>query len=128
MVRARVHPVAIYLLLQAAAVAAWWGMLWCMPSTRGAFLPAPDWPEATLLAFALPDAVVIVGGSAAAAIGLQRHAAWARPMLWLVAGGVGYATLWCLGGSLLAGGGWLGSAAMAASACGSAWALLATQR
>jgi hypothetical protein len=118
----------IYLALQAALVAAWWLMLWLVPSTRTLFLAAPDWPPATLLAFALPDLAILVIGSAAAAMGLRRQAAWTRPLLWLVAGAVGYATLWCLGANLVANGGWLASVLMLASSLGTGWTLWATRR
>lgn len=117
----------IYLALQAALVAAWWLMLWLAPNTRTLFLPTPDWPTATLLAFALPDLTVLVLGSAAAAVGLQRHTPWARPLLWFVAGAVAYATLWCLGANLATGGGWLATALMLGSSLGTGWTLWATK-
>jgi hypothetical protein len=124
----RTDLAVLYLLVQAASVAAWWLLLWLVPSTRAPFVVGADWPESTLLAFALPDLVVIVVGSVAAAVGLRRHAAWAHPVLWFVAGGVGYATLWCLGGNLATGSGGLSSALMLASSLGTGWTLFATRR
>jgi hypothetical protein len=112
-----------YLWLQAAAVTAWWLVLWLVPAARAPFLPAADWPDTALLAFALPDLIVLVAGSAAAAHGLRRARPWALPCLWCVAGAVAYATLWCLGANAVTGGGVLSTALMLASCAGMAFVL-----
>ncbi len=115
-----------YLWLQAAAVAAWWLALWLWPAARPAFTIG-DWPASTLFAFSLPDLVVIVVGSAAGAHGLGRQRPWARPLLWALAGAVGYATLWCAGALLATGSGWLSLLLMLASAAGTAFAVVASR-
>jgi hypothetical protein len=113
--------VSVYLLAQAAAVAAWWLVLWTVPAARAPFVVA-GWPEGTLLAFALPDVAVLVAGSAAAALGLRGRRPWARPVVWLVAGAVLYATLWCVGANVVTGAGWLSTAMMVA--CSAAMAVV----
>ncbi len=119
--------VPLYLWLQAIAIAAWWAWLWAVPAARAPFVAA-GWPEATLLAFALPDAVVLVIGSAAAALGLRAQRSWARPLLFGVAGAVAYATLWCVGTNLVTGAGWLSTGMMLACSAGTAWATAAARR
>lgn len=119
--------VPLYLWLQALVIAAWWLWLWAVPEARSPFV-AGDWPVTTLLAFALPDAVVLVVGSAAAALGLRAQRAWARPLLFAVAGAVAYATLWCIGANVVTGGGWLSTAMMLACSAGTAWATFASRR
>lgn len=113
----------LYLLLQALAIGAWWLCLWLVPAARPPFIVG-DWPEATLLAFALPDVVVLVLGSLLAAHAVRVHHAAARPLLWLLAGAVAYATLWCAGANLVTGAGWLSTGLMLAASAGMAWALL----
>ena len=105
---------------QAILVAVWWVWLWLHPAARRWFLVA-DWPSAALLVFALPDAVVLIGGSALAAFGRWRGRAWAQPAAWFVAGGATYATSWCLAASLATGTGWLATVLMLASAAGTLW-------
>lgn len=102
---------ASYLAVQAAAGVAWWGWMLALPEARGWFLPA-GWPPAVLSAFGLADGALLVAGSALAALGLWRRAGWAPPVLWLTAGGVGYAALYCLGAALVAGSGWAAAATM----------------
>jgi len=108
--------------LQALLVAGWWLLLWLAPAARAPFVVA-DWPTATLLAFALPDVVVLVFGSWVAAHGLAGGRPWARPLLWGVAGAALYATLWCLGANLVTGAGWLSTALMVPCAVAMAWAV-----
>lgn len=111
-----------YLRLQAATIAAWWLVLWWLPAARAPFVVA-DWPTTTLLAFALPDAVVMVLGSAVAAHGLATKRAWAVPCLWLVAGATFYATLWCLGANLATGTGGLSTSLMLVCSAAMGWTL-----
>lgn len=111
-----------YLWLQAMLVAGWWLVLWLAPTARTPFVVGA-WPEATLLAFAVPDLAVLVLGSGTAAHGLAHDRPWARPLLWLVAGAACYATLWCLGANLATGSGWLSTAMMAPCAAAMVWAV-----
>ncbi|MFM1870893.1 MAG: hypothetical protein RL398_315 [Planctomycetota bacterium] len=99
-----------YWCLQALAVASWWLWLWLQPAARVWFGFGP-WPDEVLMAFAVPDLLLLVGGSlvAAAARGAVQTAA-----AWLLVGAAGYATLWCLSAAALNGHGWLGGGLMAA--------------
>lgn len=101
----------VYLVCQGLAGAAWWGCLVGMPLTRDCFKPpgAPDW---AILAFWLADLLLFVVGSLLSAVFVFRGSALARPVLWFTAGGVSYASLYCVGLSLLTGTVWLASAAM----------------
>lgn len=114
--------VPTYLRLQALLVAGWWLVLWLAPATRPPFVVA-GWPTATLLAFALPDVVVLVFGSWLAAHGLANSRSWARPLLCGIAGAALYATSWCLGTNLVTGAGWLSTALMVPCAGAMAWAV-----
>lgn len=116
-----------YLAIQGAAVVLWWALLWLAPATRAHFLPSTSWPESVLFAFALPDLLFAAVGSLAAALALHRGYHAARALQLLVAGGIGYATLWCIGALLVCGGGGLGALLMIASMAGTAWTLHATR-
>lgn len=111
-----------YLVAQATVVGAWWLVLWLVPPVRAPFVVG-DWPEATLLAFCLPDVVVLVLGSLGAAHALRAHRPWGPPLLWIVAGAVCYATLWCVGATLCTGAGWLSTSLMLACSAAMAWAV-----
>ena len=101
-----------WFVVQGLAVAAWWALLMARPSARSWFLP-PGNDASALLAFSLPDALLLVGGSLVTAILCARDHRWALPLAWLVAGATDYATLHVLGWALLAGGGWASFVAMA---------------
>ncbi len=118
--------VPLFLWSQAIAVAVWWLTLWWAPALRPWFVIG-DWPPATLFAFALPDGLVIVLGSATVAFGLQHRWAWASPLLCALAGAVVYATLWCVGANLTTGTGWLSTSLMLVSGVGTVWALGASK-
>lgn len=118
--------VTAYLWLQAALVASFWLWLWVIPAAQPAFL-VEGWPTDTLLAFALPDAVIVVLGSAIAAHTLRSRPATARPVLWLLLGAVGYATLWCLAVTLATGAAWLALLPMLACTGGMCWCLWANR-
>ena len=63
-------------------------------------------PIVRLLAFALPDALLLAGGSLVTAVVCARAHRWALPLAWLVAGATDYATFHVLGWALLTGGAW----------------------
>jgi hypothetical protein len=113
--------VPLYLCAQAAAIGGWWLWLWLVPAARAPFVVG-DWPESTLLAFAVPDAVLVLASLAAAAALRSDHVA-ARPLMWLLTGAVTYATLWCLGTNWMTGAGWLSTALMLAASAGMTWAV-----
>ncbi len=120
MAASRANFPSLYLYTQAVLVAGWWMMLWLAPATRTPFVMHESWPETTLLSFALPDLALLVGGSAAAAFGLQCQRPWAKPVFWIVAGSVTYATLWCLGATAMTGSGALSTTLMLTMSCGMA--------
>lgn len=74
---------------QAAASTAWWVVLVVVPASR------PYFGDANVMAFWLPDAAVIAT-TLAAAFAVARGLAWAGAALWLVAGAMGYAALYCI--------------------------------
>lgn len=100
-----------YFGIQAAGILGWWTLLFLRPEYRAHFQIDPG-SEASLLAFLPPD-LLLAAGSLAASLLCFRRSRLLTPMLWLVAGGVTYATLYCLAGSLLTGSGWLGFLLMA---------------
>jgi hypothetical protein len=100
-----------FLLLQAIAVAAWWGVILLSPPARQPFL-GPGAPDANLLAFFAGDLLFYVGGSLLAAYGLALGRSWAWPVLCVHAGAVVYAALYTLSLPTLSGEGWLGAALM----------------
>ena len=104
-----------FLSAEAIGAAAWWGVMMAWPPARGLFL-ARGAPDATLLAFAIPDGVLYVGTAAASAYGLRAARPWAWPVLCAHAGAAGYAALYCWSLSGLTGGdGLLGAALMTPS-------------
>ena len=112
---------AAYMLVQGLGALGWWAMLLTLPATRGPFL-APGAPDATLLAFMLPDLVLFAGASLVAALGLWRGARWTWPVLIAQAAASAYAELYCLNLMLLTGGAaWLGAVLMAPSVVVPPW-------
>ncbi|HQR35945.1 MAG TPA: isoprenylcysteine carboxylmethyltransferase family protein [Blastocatellia bacterium] len=103
-----------YFAMQAFAILAWWLVLWFQPATRSHFLP-PSGDDVFLLAFCLPDLLLLVIGSLAAAILCWREKALASVALWLVIGSLGYATLYCLSLSLFTNAAWISVVMMAVS-------------
>lgn len=100
-----------YLLLQAMAVSGWW--LWLCTSTeaRERFVVA-GWPEETLLAFAVPDSLLLVFGSAIASRGVALGRTWAPLAIWLVVGAAAYGAFYCVAASVMTDSMWLGSTMM----------------
>jgi uncharacterized SAM-binding protein YcdF (DUF218 family) len=83
-----------YLILQAAGAFLWWVILLAVPLSRPYFRAA-DAPDSTLLAFGVADALLFIGTSAVAGIGLHLRRRWAWPVLCVYAGAAGYAALYC---------------------------------
>ncbi|HEX9959844.1 MAG TPA: hypothetical protein VGB00_02860, partial [Pyrinomonadaceae bacterium] len=96
----------IYFILQGAAVAAWWLILFFAPSSRVYFRMGDS--EETLLAFWLPDLILIAAGSFVAAGFCFFDSRLTAIALWLVAGAVAYAGFYCLAFAFLTDSGWLG--------------------
>jgi len=87
---------SIYFAIQGAAVFAWWGLLACVPSMRALFQMGES--ETVLLAFWLPDTVLLGPGSLLAAALCWKSHPYQSMASWFVAGLVAYAafTLWRL--------------------------------
>lgn len=100
-----------YLLLQAAAIAGWWGWLWADPEARAWFVPKGA-GEADLMAFLLPDLCVAAATSFAAGIAFFKGLRWAQPLAWFSAGAVAYAAVYCVGWAVQRESGWLNAACM----------------
>jgi hypothetical protein len=103
-----------FLAIQGLGGLAWWLVLLALPGSRSYFLVAGA-PEVTLLAFAVADLVLYVGGSLAAAYGLFRHRPWGWPVLCVHAGAAAYASLYVLTVAAWSGSVAVGAAFMAPS-------------
>ncbi len=101
------HSAGIYFAFQAVAVVVWWLLLLLVPSSRGYFQMGAG-SEATLLAFWLPDLLLIAAGSAVASGLCFFDSKLIPPALWFVCGSITYATLYCLAYAVLTDTGWLG--------------------
>jgi protein-S-isoprenylcysteine O-methyltransferase Ste14 len=104
-----------YFLAQALAIAAWWTYLYVQPSAAALFLPDGA-AEEDLRAFQMPDLIVAMPVSLAAAVSIFRSLRWAMPLAWFAAGAMVYAFVYCVGWSIWRGGGWLNVALMAPAA------------
>ncbi len=93
---------AIAVGLQAAAAGLWWFALIAQPALRPHFRSASA-PDATLLAFALPDLLLFTLAGLLAAAGTWQRQPWAWPLLVLHSGAALYAALYCLNLTLLTG-------------------------
>ena len=78
-----------YFIVQAAAIVAWWLLLFVAPSTRSYFMIRGA-PFAALGSFALGDLGIIALGSAL--IGARGGRGWTVYAAWCVSGAVLYAT------------------------------------
>jgi protein-S-isoprenylcysteine O-methyltransferase Ste14 len=96
-----------YFLLQGAAVSGWWLLLFFFPSTRRYFQMGAT-SEYTLLAFWLPDLLLLALGSVVAGVLCLGRSNLAPAAVWFVSGAVSYASLYCLTFALLSDSGWLG--------------------
>jgi hypothetical protein len=105
-----------YLVVQAAAIPAWWLAMAAWPSVRGRFELDPGNRD-VLDAFLLGDLVLLAGGSAVAAV-LRRG----RVVGAVVAGGWAASTLTLAGWVLTGGHGWIGLPPMVAGTVLTAWA------
>src|SRR5262245_40583336 len=105
---------APYFVLQSLLVLLWWLTLWLHPPTRSFFLP-PGGADVFLLAFGLPDLMLIVAGGLVAGRLCWRKSASSGIVLWLVVGALSYATLYCLALSLFTNSAWISVAMMSAA-------------
>jgi protein-S-isoprenylcysteine O-methyltransferase Ste14 len=96
-----------YFSLQGAAVALWWLLLVFFPSTRVYFQIDAN-SESALLAFWLPDLLLLALGSLVAGVLCFGGSSLATAAVWFTSGAVCYASLYCLSLAILTGAGWLG--------------------
>ncbi len=102
---------SIYFAIQGIAVISWWLFLLLFPSFR-IYFQMDDNSEATLLAFWLPDLLLLAVGSLITSRLCFVDNKLASIASWFVSGTVSYATLYCLAFALLTDQGWLGTTLM----------------
>lgn len=110
-----------YFVLQAIAVAAWWGWLVVHPATRPVFF-AREVGNAPLVAFAVADGLVLVLGSLAVAWLARRGSPHARAVAFVVLGALLYGTIWCVAAFVATGEAFLAVVAMVAATAATALA------
>ena len=98
---------AVYYLLQGLAVFGWWLILWLQPQFRDYFsLEAGS--QLSLLAFWLPDILLLGAGSLCTAHFCFRESPYRHVSAWFVTGAMSYGALYCLAFTLMTDRGWLG--------------------
>jgi hypothetical protein len=97
---------APYFALQGALTILAWAVIFLWPPIRPHFQP-PGIPELMMMAFFVPDMLLFIGGSFAAAYGFARGARWRSSAAWLVTGSMAYAALYTLTILLWTGTAWL---------------------
>jgi protein-S-isoprenylcysteine O-methyltransferase Ste14 len=105
---------ARFMMLQGIAGIVWWLMIWLWPTCRPWFFYM-DEAQLTLRSILLPDLLLFVLGSLTTSVMLYRQHPWACLFLAGVMGATSYATLYCLGISLLTGHAWLATVMMSAT-------------
>lgn len=118
------RAVAAFFAAQGAGVLLWWALLFSSHRARDWFQMSPA-PDDTLLAFALPDLLILAPASLVGAWLVLRRDGRAPALLWCAAGGAVYAALYSLAFALRADAGWLGvtlmmPSALLSAACASA--------
>ncbi len=102
----------MYLLLQSAALTAFWLWLAADPASIERFIP-PTTPRHVFGVFAAPDLALYAAASTLTAIGLIRRSAWTPAAACAHAGAAGYAGLYAIGLSLADPSLWLSGVLMA---------------
>lgn len=100
------HSASIYFAIQGVATAAWWMLLFFVPSSRSLFQMGES--ETVLLAFWLPDLFLLASGSLMASAFCFFNSRFALIAVWFVIGAIAYASLYCLTFAVLSDTGWLG--------------------
>ncbi len=98
---------ALYFLAQGLGVIAWWILLIAWPESRLMFVLEPN-RETSLLAFWLPDLLLIGPFSFIAALFIFSRRKYSEHVVWLVTGAVTYATLYTFAMVMMTDRGWLG--------------------
>jgi hypothetical protein len=113
----------VYLLSTGLGTLAWWMAMFFVPEWRPYFRHSAA-PDATLLAFAVPDLLMFVGSALASAFALWKQKSWTTPALLVHTIAGGYAGLYSVGLTVLSGGeAWMGAAFMAPSLVVPPWLL-----
>ena len=84
----------VFLTAQSLGALVWWSVLLMWPASRARFM-AHGAPDITLLSFVVPDLLLFIATSLAAADGFWRSRSWAWSILCIHAGAAGYAGLYC---------------------------------
>jgi len=105
------NGIYFYLLAQGIGGILWWCLLFQLPDCRSWFL-SDSLPERVLLSFWLPDCLIFITGSLAAAYGYRNRRSWFPPVLYFLTGGIAYVSLYCLALSVSTNGGWPGTLIM----------------
>lgn len=98
---------AVYFSIQGTAVFAWWILLIFVPASRRYFQLENN-SQISLMAFWLPDLLLLGIGSIIAAWLCLRDSESKSTALWFIVGAIGYATFYCFSFALLTDSGWLG--------------------
>lgn len=107
------HSAGLYFAAQGLAVLGWWILLIAVPASRAYFQMGDS--EAILLAFWLPDLVLLALGSLLVSACIRLDSKLLTIVLWLVVGTISYATLYCLAFAMMTDTGWLGVVMMLAA-------------
>lgn len=97
---------SVYFALQAAAIVAWWILLFFVPASRSFFQMGDS--ETILLAFWLSDLSLLAIGSLLVSAFCFFDSKFTVIALWFVTGAISYAAFYCLAFALLTDTGWLG--------------------
>ncbi|MFN7928598.1 MAG: isoprenylcysteine carboxylmethyltransferase family protein [Blastocatellia bacterium] len=99
------NAVSLYFVGQGAAILLWWLLLWLVPDARPYFQIGGS--ETALLAFWLPDLLLLGAGSLLGSYLCYRQHRFALLVLCVVCGAMSYASLYCLAFSLWTDASWL---------------------
>lgn len=105
------NGIILYLLAQGVGGILWWCLLLQWPESRPLFL-SETLSDRVLISFWLPDFLIFIAGSLAAAYGFSKKRDWAIPVIYFLSGGISYVSLYCLALSLSTHGGWPGTLIM----------------
>ncbi|MBX3243843.1 MAG: isoprenylcysteine carboxylmethyltransferase family protein [Acidobacteria bacterium] len=97
----------IYFAIQGIAVILWWLLLYVEPAYRSHFQLDGN-SQTSLLAFWLPDMVIMAGGSFSAAFLTAVKSRYQVTAMWIAATAFAYSTLYTMSYAAMTGKGWLG--------------------
>jgi len=103
--------ISIYFVVQAIAVGVWWLILFTVPASVRYF-QLSNWPAESLFSSSLADVTFAIIGSLVAAYATATGKKWANIIVWVLAGAIGYAALYCVGASFITNEAWIAAAMM----------------